>query len=198
MGCRTTGSLASDDASVSRRLRVEIRPPLASDREPFLAAMRASRRLHGAWLPAMTEESFTRMLARVGDERFQPFLLCRREDGAIAGFFNLGEIVRGPFQSAYVGYGAVAEHASRGYMGEGMTLLLAHAFGAAGLHRLEANIQPGNVRSIALAQRAGFVREGYSERYLKIGGRWCDHERWAIRAEQWRVLRRKARRTEVT
>ncbi|HEX4033694.1 MAG TPA: GNAT family protein [Solirubrobacteraceae bacterium] len=180
---------------MGRDLRVEIRPPLATDREPFLAAMRASRRLHGRWLPAMTAESFARMLERVGDERYEPFLVCRRTDGAIAGFFNIGEIVRGQFQSAYLGYGATAELAGQGYMREGLALLLAHAFGPARLHRLEANIQPANARSIALVRRAGFVKEGYSARYLKIGGRWCDHERWAIRAEQWRALRRGSQRS---
>jgi ribosomal-protein-alanine N-acetyltransferase len=71
-------------------------------------------------------------------------------------------------------------------MGEGIQLVLAHAFEDLGLHRIEANIQPGNHRSIALVRRAGFVREGFSERYLLIDGRWRDHERWAIRVERWR------------
>ena len=51
------------------------------------------------------------------------------------------------------------------------------------LHRLEASIQPANERSIALVRAAGFTREGFSRRYLKIGGRWRDHEHWAILAE---------------
>jgi ribosomal-protein-alanine N-acetyltransferase len=46
-------------------------------------------------------------------------------------------------------------------------------------------VQPGNAPSIALVERCGFVREGFSERYLKIGGRWRDHVRFAIRADQW-------------
>ena len=61
----------------------------------------------------------------------------------------------------------------------------AHAFKAMKLHRVEANIQPRNVRSRALVKKLGFHREGVSPRYLKINGRWRDHERWAILAEDW-------------
>jgi [ribosomal protein S5]-alanine N-acetyltransferase len=175
---------------LNRQFRVELRSPTARDREPFLAAMRASREFHRPWLTApTTREAFEQLLARVRDERFEPTLAVRRRDGAIVGFFNLSEIVRGPFQSAFLGYGGVARFTGRGYMSEGMELLLAHAFTDLGLHRVEANIQPGNQRSIALARRAGFVKEGFSEAYLKIGGEWRDHERWAIRVEQWQAER---------
>ena len=173
--------------------RVLIRPPTPADREEYLAAMRASRKLHRPWLAPATPESFETLLRHVEDERYEPLLVCRREDGAIVGFINISQIVRGGFQSAYLGYGAVAAYAGEGYMREGLELVLARAFTELGLHRLEANIQPGNRASIALVRGAGFVREGFSERYLKIGGRWRDHERWAIRAEQWRARRRAGR-----
>ena len=74
-----------------------------------------------------------------------------------------------------------------GYMTEALQLALHYAFKSLRLHRLEANIQPSNAASIALVKRAGFVLEGYSERYLKVCGRWRDHERWAITAERWRA-----------
>ncbi|MDQ6806286.1 MAG: GNAT family N-acetyltransferase [Actinomycetota bacterium] len=149
--------------------------------------MRASRRLHAGWLTApSTPAAFEALLERAREESFEPMLVCLVDDGAIAGFFNISQIIRGPLQSAFLGYGAVAEHARRGYMTEGLGLVLRRAFSELGLHRLEANIQPGNDPSIALVTRCGFVREGLSERYLKIGGRWRDHERWAIHAEQWR------------
>ncbi len=167
--------------------RVELRAPTYADQAEFLASMRASRDLHRPWaFPPTTPQAYEMMMERIGDPRYEPLLACRRSDRVIVGFFNLGEIVRGYFQSAYLGYNAVAAYAGQGYMSEGLQLVLARAFGELGLHRVEANIQPQNHASINLVRRAGFVREGYSERYLKIGGRWRDHERWAIRKELWR------------
>jgi len=172
--------------------RVELRSPTPADRDEFLAAMRASQKYHRPWLQAATTpEAYAKLLDRVQDDRYEPAFVCRRDDGAIVGFFNISEIVRGSFQSAFLGYGAVAAHAGRGYMAEGLELVLARAFTELRLHRLEANIQPGNTASIELVRRAGFVHEGFSERYLKVGGRWCDHEHWAIRAEQWRARKRR-------
>jgi ribosomal-protein-alanine N-acetyltransferase len=168
--------------------RVELRAPSTEDRAEFVAAMRASRSFHRPWLEAAaSDEAFAALLARArAEESFEPLLVCRRDDGAIVGFANISQIVRGPLQSAFLGFGAVAAHAGRGYMTEGLTLVVRHAFTQLHLHRLEANIQPGNAPSIALARRCGFELEGFSPRYLKVAGRWRDHERWAIRAEQWR------------
>jgi ribosomal-protein-alanine N-acetyltransferase len=175
-----------------RESRVIVRSLRADDRDEFVAAMRASRRLHGRWLtPPATPEAFDEWLRRAHEELFVSMLACRREDGAIVGYFNISQIIRGPLQSAFLGYGAVAAHAGRGYMTEGLELVLDRAFTDLRLHRLEANIQPGNTASIALVRRCGFVKEGFSERYLKIGGRWRDHERWAIRSEQWRARGRR-------
>jgi len=157
------------------------------DRDEFVAAMRASRRLHQPWIsPPVTTREFDAFFERGSEPSCECLLARRREDGAIVGYFDLSEIVRGPLQSAYLGYGANAELAGRGYMTAAMGHLLRHAFNRLRLHRLEANIQPANAASIALVRRCGFVREGFSERYLKIGGRWRDHERWAILADDWR------------
>jgi len=167
--------------------RVYIRPPAPADEAQFLALMHASRHFHRPWASAPTDSA--RFAAYLEDNArldFEAFLVCRLSDDQILGFFNISQIVRGSMQGAYLGYAAAHQFAGQGYMREGIELVLRTAFMELRLHRLEANIQPGNKASIALARRAGFQREGFSPRYLKIGGRWRDHERWALLAEDWR------------
>jgi len=112
-------------------------------------------------------------------------LLLWTVDGtSLIGVINLNEPVMGALQSAYLGYYIDERFAGQGYMAEGLGLTLDHAFNKLGFHRLEANIQPGNVLSIALVKRLGFRLEGFSPKYLRINERWCDHERWAILADE--------------
>jgi ribosomal-protein-alanine N-acetyltransferase len=171
---------------------VELRSVTSRDRAAYLAATRASLDLHRPWVdPPTSDEGFTALVRRARDESFEPMIVRRREDRDIVGFFNLSHIIRGDLPSAFLGFGAVAGHQGQGYMTEGLMLVLSRAFGGLRLHWVEANIPPANARSIALVRRCGFVKEGLSERYLKVGGRWRDHERWAIRAELWRERRRK-------
>jgi ribosomal-protein-alanine N-acetyltransferase len=174
-------------ATLSQNGRVFLRSPAPSDRDEFIALMRASRSFHRPWATAPTDDD--RFDAYLTDSRradFEAMLLCRREDLAILGFFNLSQIVRRSFHSAYLGYAVGKPYASHGYMRQGIDLVVRRAFADLRLHRIEANIQPGNHASVALARGAGFQREGFSPRYLKIGGRWRDHERWAILADDWR------------
>jgi ribosomal-protein-alanine N-acetyltransferase len=161
--------------------RIVLRAPRASDQREFIAAARASRALHGAWVRAPdTPLAFRAWLRRMAAPGSHAFLVCRRDGGAMVGVVNLSNVVMGAFRSGYLGYYAFAGHERQGLMREGLQAVVRHAFKRLRLHRLEANVQPGNAPSIALAKACGFAREGYSPRYLKIGGRWRDHERWAI------------------
>jgi ribosomal-protein-alanine N-acetyltransferase len=181
--------------------RLQVRPPTRADAPAFLAAVKASRGLHRGWVePPASALRYATFVKRFGRSvRSDPltathvgYLLFRRDDGALVGVFNLSEIVRGAFQSAYLGYYGFAPHTGNGYMSAGLALVLDEAFGPLRLHRVEVNVQPTNERSIALVRRAGFVREGYSRRYVKIAGRWRDHVRFALLAEDWRNRARRA------
>jgi ribosomal-protein-alanine N-acetyltransferase len=166
--------------------RVYLRAPRNSDRDEFLRSVRASRELQRPWVYAPeTSREFAAYVRRVGTATDRGFLVCRRSDDALVGVYNVNQIARGFFESAYLGYYGFAATVGEGLMAEGLELVLRHCFRRLKLHRLEANIQPGNERSKRLVERAGFSYEGYSPRYLKIGGRWRDHERWAITREDW-------------
>jgi ribosomal-protein-alanine N-acetyltransferase len=172
--------------------RVFLRRPTMRDEGAFLSMVRESRGFHRPWGgPPQDAKSFGLYIQRVRKDDFLGTFVCRIEDGAIAGVINVGPIERRALQSAYAGYYAAKALAGQGYMTEGMGLVLGYAFGELKLHRIEANIQPANEKSIALVKRCGFRYEGFSPRYLKIGGRWRDHERWAILAEEWRGKRRR-------
>ncbi|WP_406863959.1 GNAT family protein [Streptomyces sp. HUAS MG47] len=165
--------------------RVALRPYSASDAEEFTAAARDSRALHRPWLfPPETAEAYATYRRTLDEDPARlGLLVCERAAaGRIAGFVNINNIVRGAFRNGALGYGAFAHAAGRGLLGEGLGLVVRHAFGPLELHRLEANIQPGNAASRALVMRSGFRLEGYSPAMLFIDGAWRDHERWAITA----------------
>ncbi|WP_369216780.1 GNAT family N-acetyltransferase [Streptomyces flavofungini] len=165
--------------------RVGIRHFRLADAAEFTARARESRELHRPWLfPPTTDDAYRAYASLlIEDPAKEGFLLCARDSGAIAGFINVNNIVRGGFRCGALGYGAFAHAAGRGLTGEGLGLVIAYAFGELGLHRLEANIQPGNTASLALVRRRGFRHEGFSPDFLYIDGAWRDHERWAITAE---------------
>jgi ribosomal-protein-alanine N-acetyltransferase len=163
--------------------RVALRPAARSDEDEFLSLSRASASLLQPWMSLpVTPQDFQTYLTRYERPGEESLLICLRGTGAIAGVVNINSIIRGRFQCASVGYNAFAPTAGQGYMTEGLGLVLRYAFGQLLLHRLEANIQPGNHSSRQLAQRLGFRREGYSPDMLFIDGAWRDHERWAVTA----------------
>lgn len=150
--------------------------------------MRDSRSLHHPWVsPPSGVAGFQRLAQRAQAETLVSLLVCERRSATMLGVFNLSQIFRGNFRSAYLGYYGHVAFLGQGYMREGLELVARYAFTKLGLHRIEANIQPGNVRSLELVARAGFSKEGFSPRYLKVAGRWRDHERWAITLEGWRA-----------
>lgn len=181
MKLRSTATLAGT--------KVWLRPPRRADYREFAALMKASAHFH-RWLvvPFRGKSQFDeyRRPSRTGS--YYRFLICRRADGVIVGSIGLFHITRLALQSGCTGYMIGAPHARQGYATEALRLVLRFAFRRLKLHRVEANIQPANVASLALVKRVGFSREGISRRYLRIRGRWRDHERWAILVEDWRRL----------
>jgi ribosomal-protein-alanine N-acetyltransferase len=143
--------------------RVRLRVLERGDREEFIELAVASRQLHRPWTyPPERPEQFDDLYARSRREDCVCLLACLRDGGEIAGVLILSQMVRGAFQSAFLGYYASARYAGRGYMREAIGLVVDLAFGPLALHRLEANIQPGNAASIALARSAASTSDAPS------------------------------------
>jgi len=161
--------------------RIYLRPPGPDDETAFIEAVRESHAIHDPWVSSPdSPEAFRAYLERMAQPNHHAFLVCLPDTDEIAGVVNITHVVPEPFCSGYLSYYVFSGHERQGLMHEGVKAVVGHAFGEMKLHRLEANIQPGNEASIALVRSLGFSREGYSPRYLKIGGEWRDHERWAI------------------
>jgi [ribosomal protein S5]-alanine N-acetyltransferase len=170
------------DDYLARGERVAVRRLRRSDRAEYTAKARENTGVHRPWLhPPTTDEEFDAYLDRLAEPVRDGFAICLADTGELAGYATINNIVLGAFRCGAMGYGGFLH--GRGLVTEGVGLILRYAFGPLGLHRVEANIQPGNTASLALAGRLGLRREGFSPDFLYIDGAWRDHERWAITAE---------------
>ena len=167
-------------------MQIELERPSKKREREFLDAIQRSKKLYrNLATPPSTPDTYVKYLKQSRNSRCANFLVVLTETRDLVGVINIENIVRGYSQSAQLGYYAFLPHAGRGLMRKGLRGVISLAFRDLKLHRLEANIQPINHRSIALVQGLGFRSEGISLNYLKICGQWRDHERWALLANEW-------------
>ena len=166
--------------------QVDLVPVSPTRKDEFLKLARQSRSFHRNWVQAPeTEANFQEFIKRTRRKSSKSFFILDASSKRLVGVANISNIVRGFFQSAYLGYYVFKPFVNKGYMTEALHAVLKEAFTKLCLHRLEANIQPSNKPSKRVVQNLGFRLEGYSPRYLQIEGKWQDHERWAITIEDW-------------
>ncbi|MEV5707003.1 GNAT family N-acetyltransferase [Actinoallomurus sp. NPDC052274] len=166
--------------------RVELRRISPEDRRRFTEVAAASVELHRPWISLPTTPgSFDRYLAKFDHNTAAGFVVCRRTNPTdLVGFVNINRIEYAPYWKGVLGYGAFVPWHGRGYMTEGVALAVRYGFKSLGLHRLEADIEPGNTTSRKLAAKVGLRQEGFSSGLIQLpDGVWHDFERWAISAE---------------
>lgn len=149
-----------------------------------------NRRFLAPYEPSRPAADFTRagveagireMVAARSAGTAYPF--CIRSGGTLVGRLTLSQVFRKAFQSCYLGYFVGEEHNGRGYATRAVELAVRHAFDELGLHRVQANVMTSNARSARVLEKAGFRKEGVALRYLRIAGRWEDHDMYAITVE---------------
>jgi ribosomal-protein-alanine N-acetyltransferase len=176
------------------RLVLTLPPPEAAKR--FVAFVRDNRDHFAPWDPPpdpeVNGEAYwsRRLLENRAD--FDRGASCRlalflREapEGDVVGTASLTNVLRGPLQSAALGYKIAKPHEGKGLMREALEAVIRFGFDELCLHRICANYQPTNERSGALLRRLGFVVEGYARDYLYVGGAWKDHVLTALVNPRW-------------
>lgn len=167
--------------------KIYLRPPKNEDCLEFTELNKQSRKFHKNLAnPPKDKKSFAEYVAKNELSANECFLICTKENKAIAGAINLSQIFYGNFMNAYLGYFVGEKFAGKDFATAAISLILKFAFRDLKLHRIEANVQPHNFSSIAVLKKNNFTKEGFSRKYLKIGGRWLDHARWAIIKDDWR------------
>jgi ribosomal-protein-alanine N-acetyltransferase len=166
---------------------VYLRYPEIGDFEEFTELNKSSVAFHkGLVNPPKDKGTFDAFLQKNDHATNESLLICEKRSKLIAGAVNLSQIFRAGFQNAYLGYYLGEKFAGIGIGTEAIALILKFSFEVLNLHRIEANIQPHNLASIAVVKKNRFVKEGFSKNYLQIEGKWRDHERWAIVNENWK------------
>lgn len=176
---------------IARSETVYLYAPSKDTAADFIALTTTSESFHQPWVyPATDLRRYRAYLDRVERQDAIGYLVGRNGDDALVGVININDVILGGFRSGSLGYYASAPYSGRGYMTDGLALVLDQAFTVLNLHRIEANIQPQNDASLALVRKLGFRKEGFSPAFLKINGEWRDHERWAMLADEWLAAHR--------
>lgn len=177
--------------------RFLVRPIEISDRAEFVRVLATSRELHDPWSPLRPENTDDNWLfERQWEQQVRGEcvkLVAFAADGRIAAFANLNNIARGVSESANAGWSVNAEFAGQGAATETVTAMLDIAFAPAprglGLHRVACGVMPENHRSLRVAEKCGFRREGFAPELIKIAGKWRDHVLFAKLADEHRTDR---------
>ena len=173
--------------------RVGLRPPRLRDATSWSSLRLRNEAWLAPWEPTSNEPwavrhsvaswpsalGSLRRLARAGV--LLPFMLTY--DDELVGQLTVNNVVRGALRSAQIGYWVDEGHANRGITTTALAMATDHCFGPVGLHRVEVDIRPENVRSRRVAEKLGFREEGLYVRYLDIDGGWRDHVSYALTVE---------------
>jgi len=138
-------------------------------------------------------ESYQKMLLKLEQEDIEngnrmKLWIFNRKNNKIIGFLNFGNIIRGAFDSCFLGYKLDKDETGKGYMTEALKEGMAFYFDVMKLHRIEVNLMPQNTLGIKAVERVGFIKEGISEKYLKINGKWEDHLHYVMLKERYEEL----------
>jgi len=169
--------------------RVTLERPTPRRERDYLDASHRSRALHrGLIAAAATPADYCDYLERAARPTQESFFVVTAASGQLAGVVDVLDIGRDAMPYGRLAYFAFVPYAGLGLIREGVQQAIDVSFRDLDLARLDADIQPANVRSRALIERLGFRRSCVSPLHLKVGARWRVHERWILLRTDWCAL----------
>lgn len=161
--------------------RLRLRPARPSDLEAMHAVLSDPRATR--WWSTPPHDSVGQTAAWLGsmiaNGPDQPDFIIERAGQVVgkAGFWKLPE----------VGYILHPDHWGQGLAREAVSATIDHVFATRPIDELLADVDPDNAASIRLLERLGFVRTGFAERTMKIGGEWKDSVFYRLSRRYWRA-----------
>ena len=110
--------------------------------------------------------------------------IAERETSVVVGTCTLADLSP-EHRRADVGFALGRAAWGRGYVSEALPRLLRFAFDVLRLHRLEADVDPRNARSIRALERVGFAREGYLRERYHLHGEVQDAIVYGLLRREW-------------
>ena len=168
--------------------RLSLRLPEHRDFREWAKLRHESKAFLSPWEPIwapdhLSRASFTNRVywsqRAVKNGNAVPLFVFHKEAGQLVGAITLDNIRRGPSQMGTIGYWVGQQYARQGFMSEAIIAMVAHAFGALDLSRVESACLPDNVASRGVLEKAGFKYEGVAQSYIQINGRWRNHVLYA-------------------
>lgn len=173
---------------------VEVRPVWLRDGAAWAAVRTRDERHLAPWEPTMPGSWAQRNATAEWPGRWLQLRAAARRgvalpfavtlDSRFVGHVMVGNIVREPLLSAYIGYWVDAEVTGGGVITAAVAAVADHCFGPVRLHRLEATVRPENAPSLRVLTKVGFREEGLFRRYLDVDGGWRDHLCYAMTVEE--------------
>ncbi|RAI89776.1 ribosomal-protein-alanine N-acetyltransferase [Paenibacillus pabuli] len=172
-----------------RSVNIHIRDISVDDAAGLLQLQKENRDFFESYAPTRTDEFYTMegQLKRIqkqaedrkNDQAYN-FGIFTNTDNILVGTVSLFQVMRGPLQSAYIGYDLDRKNNGRGYTTDAVRLVVDHGFNTLKLHRIEAGAMTHNIASIRVLEKAGFQKEGIARQNVHINGKWEDHQILAI------------------
>lgn len=185
--------------SKSTRIRISterliLRLPDFRDFAAWRDIREASRDFLTPWEPVWAEDALSRRAytnrviwanRSASNDTALPLFLFDRAEERLVGGLSLNNILRGPSQSATIGYWIGKPYARQGYMREAINAVTHFAFTRLDLSRIQAGCLKENIPSRSLLESCGYKYEGVAQAYLQINGRWQNHVLYAnLRADR--------------